>query len=90
MQERYFLIQRNIFDKEIYNIVSSNNTVKNIIDNIKKIKKIKIKFVKTRIMNQLSYEISSSKIKKHGFIFKDSLKKGIFNTLNQLRNIKNN
>lgn len=84
-----FIIQKNIFDKEIYNIVSSNSTVKNIIDNIKHVKKVKIKFVKTRIMNQLSYEISSSKIKKHGFIFKDNIKKGILNTLNQLKNIKN-
>ena len=42
-------------------------TVSEILDLIRKNKKnIKIKLVKNRIMNQLSYEVSSNKIKKMG------------------------
>ena len=85
-----FIIKKDLFDNEIYNVVSSNNTVNDIIKIIKiKLKNVQIKFVKTRIMNQLSYEILSDKIKKKGFFFRDNIKKGIFDTLHYLNSINN-
>ena len=84
-----FIIQKDLFDNNIYNVVSSNNTVKEIIDCIKLYKKdLKINFVKTQIMNQLSYEVSSKKIKKLGFESKDKLKDGISDTLKLLSKIQ--
>ena len=60
-----FCIEKNLFDNETYNVLSGNFTVKQIIEMIKKYKKnVKIKFVNTAIMNQLSYHVSNRKLKK--------------------------
>ena len=83
-----FIIKKKLFDKEIYNILTGNYTVGNIVKEIKKNKKnIKILFVKSKIMNQLSYEVLNKKIISQGFVFKGNLKKGIKNTINLLKNL---
>ena len=56
-----------IFNNDIYNALSGNFTVKEIINMIKKYKKnIKLSFVNTKIMNQLSYNVDDKKLKKIG------------------------
>jgi len=40
--------------------------------------------VETEIMNQLSYEVISEKIQRHGFITSDQLEKGINETTSLL------
>jgi hypothetical protein len=64
--------------------------VRNICDYITKYsnKKIKIKFVNSEIMNQLSYEVSTEKIKKKDFLFTGSIEKDIKETINLLSNFK--
>jgi UDP-glucose 4-epimerase len=64
-----YVINQNLFDKGVYNVLTSNLTVQNICDYINRYcnKKIKIKFVNSEIMNQLSYEVSVEKIKKKRF-----------------------
>ena len=85
-----FIIRNDLFNNSVYNVVSSNNTVSEILDLIRKNKKnIKIKLVKSRIMNQLSYEVSSNKIKKIGLRFHDDIKRGINDTLKLLEGINN-
>ena len=62
------IINKNLFSNCIYNLVSKNCTVKEIIDIIKKYSRnISIEFVDHEIMNQLSYEIQIliPKLKKH-------------------------
>jgi len=82
-----FFIENNIFDAEIYNIVSSNNTVRDIIEFIQKsIPELYVDLVETEIMNQLSYEVVSDKIKKHGFTTNDQLEDGIYETISLLYN----
>ena len=82
-----FTIKNNLFQNEVYNVVTNNNSVKNIIKIIKKrIKNVKIEIVDTEIMNQLSYEISNVKIIKKGFKFTGNLEKQIFRTLDLLLN----
>ena len=49
------------------------------------IDQISIKYVEHVIMNQLSYEIASEKIKKTGFAFFGSLQQGIEDTIKILR-----
>ena len=62
-----FCIEKNFFKNDIFNALSGNYTVNQIISKIKKRKKnIRIKFVKTKIMNQLSYHVDDSKIKSYG------------------------
>lgn len=63
----FFVLKKNLFDKSIYNIATTNLTVKQILNKIKKIKKnIKIKNTNSKIMNRLSYRILSKKIKDKG------------------------
>ena len=67
----------------IYNVNTFNLTVRDIIEEIKIHKKsLDIIYVKTKIMNQLSYFVSNKKILKTGFVFKGSLSKSISDTLN--------
>lgn len=85
-----FIINKNIFDGEIYNILTENLTVKQVIHSIKrKIKKIKIKYVNNQIMNQLSYEVLNKKFKNKGFVFNGNLQKSISKTINILKNSNN-
>jgi nucleoside-diphosphate-sugar epimerase len=82
-----FIIKKNIFDGDVYNILTDNLTVKQVINAIKKnIKKIKIKFVNNQIMNQLSYEVLNLKFKKKGFQFKGGHESSIKETINTLKN----
>ena len=82
-----FIINKDLFNKEIYNILTSNYTVKNILKFISYYKKIKIKYVRSKITNQLSYLVEDKKIKKLGFKPKSSLKKDIKETLAVLNNL---
>ena len=82
-----YIISNDIFDGEIYNVVSSNNTVRDIIDVIREyIPESKVDLVETEIMNQLSYEVLSDKIKKHGYYTNDSIVDGIVETISLLKN----
>lgn len=81
-------IQKNLFDNQIYNIVTTNLTVKDILTVIKKFTpKIKIKFVDSPIMNQLSYEVSNKKSRQKGFLYKGNVEKSIRETIIKLQNI---
>ena len=83
-----FCIEKDFFRNDIFNALSDNFTVKQIIDKIKKNKKnIKIKLVKTKIMNQLSYHVSSEKLKKNGLHLNGKIDKDIKQTLKLLENI---
>ncbi len=83
-----FSIEHKIFDNEIYNIVTINSTVEDIVKVIKyHIPHLKVKFVESRIMNQLSYEVSNLKSLKRGFSYKGNLKKSIKETIEKLKNV---
>ena len=65
-----FFIKKKIFNNEIYNILTGNFTVIEILKIIKKYKKnIKIKLTQSKILNQVSYKISDEKIKLLGLLF---------------------
>tara|TARA_Y200000002_G_scaffold351992_1_gene330398 strand:+ start:762 stop:1688 length:927 start_codon:yes stop_codon:yes gene_type:complete len=83
-----FSIEKNFFNNDIYNALSGNYTVNQILNKIKMNKKnIKVKLVKTLIMNQLSYKVSTQKINKAGLILKSKIDKDIKDTLNLLKNL---
>ena len=82
-----FSIENDFFKNDIYNVLSGNYTVNQILQKIKKFKKnIKIKFVSSKIMNQLSYHVSNKKIKHAGLNFKSKIDQDITDTLMLLRN----
>lgn len=83
-----YVINNNIFDREIYNIVTINLTVGDIINVIKKfVPNIKVKFVDSPIMNQLSYNVSNVKSLKKGFVYNDNLEESVKETISKLKNI---
>ena len=81
-----FFIHNNIFDGEIYNILTGNHSVRDVVDTIKiYIPSLKVNFVKNEIMNQLSYEVSVNKLLKKGFTFSGDLDSGIKETISLLK-----
>ena len=83
-----FCIENDFFKKDIYNALSGNFTVNQILTKIKKHKKnIKVKFVNSAIMNQLSYHVDDKKLSSHGLKLSNKIDNDIKETLNLLRNI---
>lgn len=71
----YWIVKNNLYDSEIYNIVTSNYTVREVTDIIKKhVSNLEISLVKHKIMNQLSYEVSNKKFLATGFKFVGNLR----------------
>ena len=84
-----FCIEKNFFKNDIFNALSGNYTVRQIISKIKKRKKnVGIKLVKTKIMNQLSYHVDDSKIRKHGLKLNSDLQKDVDDTLKLFNYLK--
>ena len=83
-----FCIEKDFFENDIYNVVSNNFTVNQIIKKIKKLKKnIKITYTTSSIMNQLSYHVDKKKLSKRGLFLNSNLDRDIENTLNLFKNI---
>jgi len=81
-----FIIQENLFDRSIYNVLTTNVTVQGIIDVIREyIPDLSIEYVDTEIMNQLSYNVSDDRFKGTGFIPRGNMKKAIGETVNLLK-----
>tara|TARA_X000001036_G_scaffold432125_1_gene467546 strand:- start:78 stop:1001 length:924 start_codon:yes stop_codon:yes gene_type:complete len=83
-----FTIEKDFFKKDIYNAISENCTVKQILKKITNYKKkISIKFVSSKIMNQLSYHVDKKKLQDEGLFLQNKIEIDIKNTLNLLKNI---
>ena len=82
-----FIIRKDLFDGRIYNVLTHNATVRQVVEAIKEfVPDLQVCFVDNQIMNQLSYEVSSERFKSQGFTFAGDLKRGIGETINLLRN----
>ena len=85
-----FIIKNNIFDGRIYNILTSNCTVREVVDIIKEfVPNLEIEFVDNRIMNQLSYEVMCDRFKSKGFVFSGNMRRGIEETIDLLKQSNN-
>jgi UDP-glucose 4-epimerase len=83
-----FCIDKNIFNNNIYNALSGNYTVKQIINFIKKYKKnVSIKLVKSEIMNQLSYHVDNKKLNNLGLKLNSPIEADIKKTLELFKNL---
>ena len=81
-------IDKDLFNNDIFNALSENCTVNEIIQKIKKFKKnIKIKFVYSEIMNQLSYHVDKKKLNKEGIFLTNKISDDIKDTIKLLKNI---
>lgn len=83
-----FILDKDLFNGEIYNVLTSNLTVQDIVGTIKQfVPDLKIEFVDSPIMNQLSYDVDDSKLRKLGFAPQGDLKKGIQSTIEHFNSI---
>lgn len=80
-----YIIKKDLFDKKIYNVLTVNATVKEIVDIISMyVSDVSIQYVDAEIMNQLSYHVSCDNFKSIGFEFKGNLTEGIKDTIRLL------
>ncbi len=85
-----FIMNKNIYDNQIYNILTKNYTVKQILEMIKeKNYVIRTKKTSSPIMNQNSYKVSNNKFKNFNLKFSNSIDNDIRQTLNQLKKLYN-
>ena len=83
-----FTIEKNLFKNDIYNALSENCTVNQILKKIKRFKKkIKVKFVYSKIMNQLSYHVDKKKLNNEGLHLDSKIVNDIKDTIKLLENI---
>jgi len=82
-----FIIRNDLFDGRIYNVLTLNATVRQIVDTIREfVPGLEVSFVDNQIMNQLSYEVSCQRFVSQGFTFAGDLRRGIGETIALLRN----
>ena len=81
-----FIIRKDLFDGRIYNVLTHNATVRQIVDTVREfVPDLQVSFVDSKIMNQLSYEVSCARFMAEGFVFAGDLRRGIGETINILR-----
>lgn len=81
-----FIIEKGLFDGSVYNVLTDNLTVHDIIESIRAhVPGVEVTFVDTAIMNQLSYEVSSRRFTEKGFVFRGSVKESIDDTVRLLK-----
>jgi len=86
-----FILEKDLFDGEIYNILTANFTVEEIVSAIKiYAPALEVNFVDSKIMNQLSYDVSDKKFQLLGFKPLGELQKGVGETFKELSSIYGN
>ena len=81
-----FIIRKDIFDGRIYNLLTQNATVRQVVDTVREfVPDLQVSFVDSKIMNQLSYEVSCERFMLEGFAFAGDLRRGIGETVALLR-----
>jgi nucleoside-diphosphate-sugar epimerase len=81
-----FIIRKDLFDGRIYNVLSHNATVRQVVETVREfVPDLQISFVDNKIMNQLSYEVSCQRFVAEGFVFTGDLRRGIGETIGLLR-----
>ncbi|OGR00357.1 MAG: nucleoside-diphosphate sugar epimerase [Deltaproteobacteria bacterium RIFOXYD12_FULL_55_16] len=84
-----FIIERDLFDGQIYNILTANATVRQIVDTIREfVPDLEVSLVDARIMNQLSYTVSEAKFSRLGFQATGSLRQQLGDTVAMLRGVR--
>ena len=84
-----FVSANDLFDGRVYNVVTENSTVGAIVDEIRRhAADVRVQFVDSAVMNQLSYTVRAERIRAEGFEFTGSLAEGIAETMTLLRAIR--
>jgi UDP-glucose 4-epimerase len=80
-----FMIREDMFDGRVYNVLTLNATVRQIVSTISEfVPDLSVTFVDSPIMNQLSYQVSCRQFEERGFVFAGDLRRGIGQTIDRL------
>jgi UDP-glucose 4-epimerase len=80
------IIKEDLFDGRIYNVLTWNATVRQVVETIKScVPALEVRFVDSPIMNQLSYEVSSARFGSTGFRPTADLRETIADEIGWLR-----
>lgn len=81
-----FILARDLFDGRIYNVLTINATVADIVEAIRSaVPDTRVEEVDARIMNQLSYTVSSKRFESLGFEFRGELREAVHGTIRHLQ-----
>jgi nucleoside-diphosphate-sugar epimerase len=81
-----FLIEKDLFDGGVFNILTLNATVRDIVETIREfVPDVRTNLVDSPIMNQFSYDVSCERFQGTGFTFTGDLKAGVKETVGLLR-----
>jgi UDP-glucose 4-epimerase len=84
-----FIIEKGLYDGEIYNVLTTNATVRVIVDSIKEcVPDVEVSLVDSRIMNQLSYTVSCRKFSSLGFEVKGDLRRRVAESVALLKGVR--
>lgn len=77
-----FILQRNLFDRCLYNLLTLNTSVSEVVKTISEyVSDISVEYVDSPIMNQLSYRVENQRFADLGFEFEGALTQGIGDTI---------
>jgi len=85
----HFIIENELFSGEIYNVLTMNATVREIVAAISEfVPDVQVSYVDSRIMNQLSYKVSCRKFSNLGFRFSGDLHQRIAESVALLNGVR--
>ncbi|MDP2932630.1 MAG: SDR family oxidoreductase, partial [bacterium] len=83
------ILEKGLFDCRVYNVLTDNFTVEDIVSQIKSfVPGATVKYVDSPIMNQLSYEVDDSLFREQGYAPCGALSAGIGESIDLLSAIK--
>lgn len=84
-----FILEKDLFDGRVYNVLTDNLTVNQIVETIRKfVPDLAVELVDSRIMNQLSYEVANERFKARGFMSQGQLEAAIGESIALIRNVR--
>lgn len=83
-----FILDRSVFDRRIYNVVTLNASVAEVIDVLRAhVPELTVTYVDSPIMNQISYGVDNRRFRELGFTFRGSMEEGVADTLRLLEGL---
>ncbi|MBS0335300.1 MAG: SDR family oxidoreductase [Proteobacteria bacterium] len=81
-----FLLRRASFGGELFNVLTLNTSVSRVVEALSPhAPDMRVEYVDSPVMNQLSYDVDCRRLEGLGFGFKGSLEEGIAETMRMLR-----
>ena len=79
-------LKKDLFDGNVYNIVTKNATVREVVDVIRQqISSVSVKFVDNKIMNSLSYSVLDDRIRATGYVPIGDLSKSLSHQIKMIK-----